>query len=442
MVLNKYIFLYISLFNIIISFKLNVNKKIFNANQLLKYNSFNIKFLSNQYLLRSLINLPIQQSELSLPLVNIKIGEPYQEFSLVLDSGSSHIWVYDSACDSCKAKNKFITSNSKSFISSEENIKINFISGYIKGNLCKDTLFFNKDVNISSFYFLLVNESNINFFIDGIIGLSKGSFNNKYSFLNQLKERKIIKNNLLLYDLSNKSLYIDEIPKNYMEQKSISCKDIDDNSKFWKCKINFIEIDNVSIRMENDVVFDSGTNGIAFPLKYKEYFNNIIKNNKVLNNYECELKYFVEEKVYQIICNKSLEYNEVNITGIFLKFFFDKNQKNSVDIKLTDLLNEDNKSFYLYIIERKKQILLGYPFFVKYPILFDMDKKIINIFGTGNEIFKYNGSYFFKIGKQEIIIILIISILMILILARIQCNYRKNKSYEKFEFLSGEIENL
>ena len=264
-----------------------------------------------------------------------------------MDSGSSHIWVYDSACESCKAKNKFIASNSKTFISSGENIKINFISGYIKGNLCKDSLYLNQDVNISSFYFLLVNESNINFFIDGILGLSKGSFNNKYSFLNQLKTRKIIKNNLLLYDLSNKSLYIDEIPKNYMEQKSISCQDINDDPKFWKCEMNFIEIDNVPIMMKSDVVFDSGTNGIAFPLKYKEYFKNIIINNKVLDNFECELKYFVEEKVFQIICNKSLEYNDVNSRGIFLKFFFDKNQKNSVDIRLTDLLNEDNKSFYI-----------------------------------------------------------------------------------------------
>ena len=105
-------------------------------------------------------------------------------------------------------------------------------------------------------------------------------------------------------------------------------------------------------------------------------------------------------------------------------------------------MNEDNKSFYLYIIERKNQILLGYPFFEKYPILFDMDKKNINIFGTGNELFKYNESYFSKIGKQEIIIILIISVLMILILARIQCYYRRNKSYKKIEFLAGEIENL
>ena len=211
MVLNKFIILYISLFNIIISLKLNVNKKIFKANQLLKFDSLNFKFHPNQTLLRSLINLPIQQSELSLPLININIGEPNQKFSLVLDSGSSHMWVYDSNCNSCKAKNKFIKSDSKSFILSEENIKINFISGNIKGNLCKDSLYFSQDVNISSFYFLLVNESNIDFYIDGILGLSKGSFNNKYSFLNQLKTRKIIKNNLLLYDLINKSLYIGEI---------------------------------------------------------------------------------------------------------------------------------------------------------------------------------------------------------------------------------------
>ena len=439
MVLNIFIILYISLFNIIISLKLNVNKKIFKVNQLLKFDSLNYKFLSNKTLLRSLINSPIQQSELSLPLININIGEPNQEFSLVLDSGSSHMWVYDSNCNSCKAKNKFIISDSKSFMRLKENIKINFISGNIKGNLCKDTLYFNQDVNISSFYFLLVDESNIDFYIDGILGLSKGSFNNKYSFLNQLKTRKIIKNNLLLYDLFNKSLYIGEIPNNYMEQKSISCKDIKNKYNFWKCEVNLIKIDNVPFRMENEVVFDSGTNGITFPLKYKEYFKIIIKNNKVLNKSECELIYFDKEGIYQIFCNKDLEFNN---TEIFLKFFFFFFENNSVDIQLTDLLNEDNKSFYLYILERKNQILLGYPFFEKYPILFDIDKNTINIFGAGNNLYKYNRDYDYKIGKQEIIIIVIICILMILILARIQCYYRKNKNYKKIEFLNEEIKNI
>jgi hypothetical protein len=65
---------------------------------------------------------------------------------------------------------------------------LNYLSGNAKGNLCQDNLYINQNINIPSFQFLLVYESNIIFEIDGIIGLSKGSFNKKYSFLNQLKE--------------------------------------------------------------------------------------------------------------------------------------------------------------------------------------------------------------------------------------------------------------
>ena len=77
-----------------------------------------------------------------------------------------------------------------------------------------------------------MDESNLDFELDGIIGLSKGSFDKKYSFLYQLKDKKLIKNSLLLYDLFNKSFYIDEIPQFYLQPNYFS---------------NLIQIRNTSI---------------------------------------------------------------------------------------------------------------------------------------------------------------------------------------------------
>ena len=190
--------------------------------------------------------------------------------------------------------------------------------------------------------------------------------------------------------------------------------------------------------MESEIIFDSGTNGIVFPIKYKDYFENVIKNNQILQKGGCELKYFDNERIYQIICEQSLENIDLNGTENFLEFYFDKGQKNFFSIKLSDLFNENDKSFYLYIFERKSEILLGSPFFEKYPVLFNMDDNIINIFGVGNDLYKYKINYEYKIGNIQIVIIIVIFILIILILVRAQCVYRKKKSYNKIEFLVEE----
>ena len=435
MELYKIFILYISLFNVISSLKLNINKNNINTSQLLNLNLLSNNLHSNQYSIRSLINLPIQKSNTALYSINLNFGEPKQNFSLILDSGSSYIWIYDKACNICKSHNKFAPEKSKTFSRTKEHINMNYISGNVKGNLCQDNLYITEKFNIPNFNFLLTYESSIDFELDGIIGLSKGSFNKKHSFLNQLKEKGIIKNNIILHDLYNKSFYIDEISQIYLGQKSAFCQNIKDTSNLWKCNVDMIKIDNISIVMETEIIFDSGTNGIIFPKKYKEYLKNIIKNNKILENSKCEFQFFDDEQVYELICNETLNYNNINKSDYFLEFYFDKGNKNSFSIQLNDLLCEDNKSFYLFILDRKKEIILGSPFFEKYPVLFNLDENIINIFGTGNDFYKYNKKSNNNYGTLKIAIIIIICTLLILILARIHCLYRKNKSYSKLEFL-------
>ena len=440
MVFNQNIIIYFSLFNFIITLKLNVNKNYVNENQLLIFNNLYNKSQSNHTSLRTLINLSLQKEKIGLYSINIKLGNPKQEFSLILDSGSSYIWTYDNSCDSCKSNNKYIPDESKTFLRSKETIKMNYISGKNKGNICQDTLEISQNISISSFYFLLVYESNIDFELDGIIGLSKGSINKKYSFLKQLKEKKIIKNNILLYDLFNKSFYIDEIPQLYLEQKSISCKDINDKSNLWKCNLNNIKINSIPITMETEIVFDSGTNGIIFPMKYKEFFENIIKNNPLFQKNKCEFQYFKNDQVYELVCINEIKYSQINTSEYFLEFYLDKGKNNFFGIKLTDLFGEDNKTFYLFILERKKkEIVLGAPFFEKYPILFNLEENLINIFGVGSNLYKYNRNSNYKIETIHIIIIIIIIFIIFLILLRIYCLYRRKISQNQFEFRVSEI---
>ena len=411
-------FLFISLFDFSILIRLNVNKKEKKFKNSLPINLLNLRFLNNlNYSNYSTAKLSILKSSINLYSVDINIGEPKQKFSLVIDTGSSILWVYDKKCHKCKSKNKYAPSNSKTFKSNKEQINQNYISGKLKGTVCQDNMYFNKQFNMPMFYFLLIYESNIDFEIDGIIGLSKGSFiNKKYSFLDQLKEKKVIKEDYILYDFYNNMFYISEIPSYLHDVQKLTCFD-GDNSNFWECEINRIKFDNVSININNKIIFDSGTNGIVFPIKYLKYFNEIISNNDILTKKKCS--FVLIEEVYKFFCKKRVDTKDLDSMNNFIEFFIDKNfisKNNSFGFKLSDLLENDYQEFSLYVFDVKEEILLGNPIFEKYPIMFNKDNESITIFGEGNILNKYAEYDKFDNDNKIITILIIISLIIILIL--------------------------
>ena len=436
----------ISLFNISISIKLNVKKN----NHFYKKNISSLKFRilnNNNY---SSIDLPLLKSELGLYSIDINIGEPNQKFSLVIDSGSSILWVYNNKCEVCKSKNKFSSSDSKTFISKKETINLNYVTGKIKGELCQDNMNFQDKLKMPLFYFLLVYESDLDFDMDGIIGLSKGGFIRKeYSFLNQLYEKKLIKENFLLYDLHNKLFYIGEIPPYLMNEKNISCYDDTAFSNFWRCEMSSIIIDNVPITIDTNIIFDSGTNGIVFPMKYLDIFKNIIANNDNLTKSECVFLKYDDSNIYKFICtnNNNFGINYLNFSYNFIEIFLDKNINNSFGFNLLDLLEqvEDDEilPFALYIYDRKEEILLGAPFFEKYPIMFNKDNNMITIFGEGNTLYNNiqnnkNKNYKNNLRIFIIVTLVIIFILLIIIIIRKYFFEKKRIKNEQIEFLADE----
>ena len=436
------------LFNVI-SIRLNVNKneKNFKDNSLLKLRLLND--INMNYENYSSVNLSLLKSEIGLYSLDIYIGEPKQKFSLIIDSGSSTLWVYNSKCKSCLSKNKFDSSKSKTFIPHNKKIDMNYISGNMKGDLCQDNLNFNNKFNMPSFYFLLIYESSLDFEMDGIIGLSKGvNDKKKYSFLNQIYEKNLIKEKFVIYDLFRKYFYISEIPYYLENEKKVTCVDDEEFSLFWKCEINSIQIDNVPIYINTKIIFDSGTNGIVFPFNYLEIFNNIIKNNKFLIKNKCSFKDVNNDDIYKFVCDKKLNVKNMNNTEYFFELFLDKsasnqnnNNSNSFGFKLIDLMDIE-QDFSLYIFNRKEEILLGAPFFEKFPIMFNKDNNVITIFGVGNNLYQGNKPYKNKIKTLIIITIVIIVVLILFIVIREKIFSKNRINNSQIDTLEEDIQKL
>ncbi|CAO4376316.1 unnamed protein product [Caenorhabditis nigoni] len=76
-------------------------------------------------------------------LGNITIGTPPQPFLVVLDTGSSNLWVPGTTCDgTCKGKKTFDFSKSTTFVSNNQTWVIQYEGGNAKGYLGQDTVSF------------------------------------------------------------------------------------------------------------------------------------------------------------------------------------------------------------------------------------------------------------------------------------------------------------
>ncbi|CEF69832.1 Aspartic peptidase family and Aspartic peptidase domain-containing protein [Strongyloides ratti] len=79
-------------------------------------------------------------------LGNISIGTPGQHFRVVLDTGSSNLWVVDKNClktnkknNPCLGKSLFDSKRSKTYKNKKRNFGITYGKGYAKGHIGEDT---------------------------------------------------------------------------------------------------------------------------------------------------------------------------------------------------------------------------------------------------------------------------------------------------------------
>ena len=422
-----FIFLLINILNksFIYALKFQTHKIQSTFNQKSK-ESFNLRNLNNE---NTNNKIDLNFTKENLYFFDIKIGNPSQTFSVLLDTGSNYFWINSDNCLGCGSKNKLITDNSKTYNFTNELININYISGTLKGKISSDIVKMNNNINISNFNFVLINESNINFELDGIFGLSKNikDINNyKLSPISQLFENNIFNKNIFILDFPNNNFFIGEKPPYLNSYHNISCerKSIYGlNNYYWKCISKKIKTHNICFKSEeNNIIFNSGINSVVFSLNYIEFFKNIISYSKILTNAKCQISKTQEsDLIYTLFCENfdnliNKENNEFAklYKEEFISIYLDDN-KNSISFKLEDLYDKMNKNFKLYFIEiPDNTITLGIPLFEKYSIMFNKDKEEIILFDNKKEI-SYNESDNINVYSKIAIIIVVVSIILILI---------------------------
>ena len=321
--------------------------------------------------------------------------------------------------------------SSETFYLKDSSTHVYYHSKFIWTYYCYDILSF-QNYNIQDFFFLGVEIFEKNPINSGIIGFDfqnrEKSFIPENNFITQLKKNKII-NNYIFSFIYNKyndtkreegNLLIGEFPHKYLiqlENKNLIYKNVIEviDELKWGIEIEKVYVGNNIIENKTKIGFSIEHGIIIGSFEYKEY----ILNNFFNDLFQKEICYSERfEDLFQgFVCNENLNYdNFENITFKIGKkeFTFSKNDlfiKNDRN-KILFLIVFPSKDFYFTKIDWT----FGVPFFKKYIVVFDMDKKIVgyylNIELSNYEKYENTFNYLKKVSVYLFIIIIILVIIL------------------------------
>jgi hypothetical protein len=256
----------------------------------------------------------------------------------------------------------------------------------------------------------------------GTLGLSlQKNFNEKdYNFIQYSVKEKFIDDYSVLLSYSNKTdgklqigSYLYKIDKKYKESDFKS--DISPTSIYWSWNVKTVKIGkNLNIYTINLIHYPEL--GVIIGNKFFDNNSELCKKETVTIDDE-ELRYYPnhDDKTYIYYkCSKDFNIQklesislDVNVLGII--FTLDYN----------DLFYEYNNNYYFLIIfpdsieenydEEYNNVILGSPFYKKYDVTFDMNRKLVGIYKTESN--KKNSTSFVKI----FIVLILIGIILYLL---------------------------
>ena len=371
----------------------------------------------------------------------IKIGSDKQKFNVIIDTGSSILWVSGEGSEDKDVQISHHYNPKTSLTSKKTNFtyKIRYGSGYSLGYYYYDQI--NLFNNIDDNYNIYMNFGVANKTIfkvpgaDGIFGLGRGAMlNNSPIFC--LKNKSFIdkagfsiKYN---YKLKKAILYFGEEHEDFRNKKIGFCPLLTDTFKeknFWSCKlfsfgILYKEL-NSTINLNLSIIFDTGTNSIVLPRYILSFLY------KKLNKIDCSINENSLE-ISTIICyNKNklpdiiLEIGDYYLTLSKTNFFHEQTLQNKTVVYYLNIYFEDG-------IENG---IIGLPFFYEFHTRFDLEKNEMKFYHSNSK--KINKSFSKKNQKESdinsklkisIIILAIIALVLLIIIFRYKycCNMKKN----------------
>ena len=225
----------------------------------------------------------------------ISIGNPPQEFKVILDTGSSNLWVPSSECGSiaCYLHSKYDSSASSTYKANGSEFEIRYGSGSLSGFVSQDDLTIG-DITVTGQDFAeATSEPGLAFAFgrfDGILGLGfdRLSVNNIVPpFYNMVNQKKIDEAVFAFY-LSGESGSDDsEVVFGGVDKDHYTGKITEiplRRKAYWEVDLDSISFGNETAELENTgVILDTGTSLIALPSDLAELLNKEIGAKKSYN---------------------------------------------------------------------------------------------------------------------------------------------------------------
>ena len=377
----------------------------------------------------------------NLLFLEIRIGSDEQRFNVILDTGSSILWISGEGSEDKDAQIAHHYNPNSSLTSKKTNFtyKIRYGSGYSLGHYYFDQIKLFNNTSDNSNIFMNFGVANKTIFkvsgADGIFGLGRGvMLNNSPIFC--LKNKSFIdkagfsiKYN---YKQKNAILYYGDEHEDFRNKKIGFCPLLTDTFKetnFWSCKLFSFGILynklNSTIKLNLSIIFDTGTNSIVLP----RYILSFLA--KHLNKIDCSINE-ISLEISSIIC-----YNNNNLPDIVLEigdFYLTLSKTNFFHVYT---LQNNTIVYYLNIIfeDGIENGIIGLPFFYEFHTRFDLEKNEMKFYHSNSKII--NKSFSKKNQKESdinsklkilIIILAIIALILLIIIFRYKycCNKKKN----------------
>ena len=349
---------------------------------------------------------------------NITIGTPPKNITVQISTDSPYLVLKG---DSLKEKN-YIQEKSSSFYF------IKYGHSYSYKNIYFHSIFFDENFNFDENKQMKLNSmmcwgrTPISK-TDGIIGLQLKDikFNEKNIFLNQLYEKKIIKNKIfsILYNKENTGgeLIIGDYPMNNTNLLK--------NKKIKICENNFktegtvygtifsqinLTIPSPFFREKNNLmIFSNAYYGLIGSHDYQYYiYETFFKEKIKLKN--CWIQTIDDDKYFGYVCSKNTDMSIISNI-----YFYHKELNYTFEIKNEEMwIAKNNIKYFLIFFSYSDQYswTLGEIFMKKYNMIFDGNKNLIGLYYSEEEN-DNNKINYCKIFIGILILLLIIACLII-----------------------------
>ena len=373
----------------------------------------------------------------------IKIGNPYQKVKFLLSAGACAIKIGKSS--NCIYLDEYL-----SYYNRNKSIDFSYTSKYAasdmefnfeNGSTAIDTIYTYTDIKLKNekefknvgFYL----GSDTNDLLCGIIGLAKDSIicERMYNLIKDCKDKKYINNRkfMLKYNTINDGLFIigsefKDIIDNYDENNIFTTK-ISKSVTIYRFgfDINKIQLGNINVTLGTNVVGEINNDhffiilGPQYLKNYSYYFFSKYLENKIctINIYDQDPKLTLSGKYDVIECDKKKfgENDLKNLPKLYI-YIDEYYSEKKIYFDYKDLFTETKNKYFFNIIfdrTRRNKIDLGKIFLKKYPVNFDFDNNILEIYNNYIEKPKYNGDEQIENKDSSLILYIIISCILVII---------------------------